>query len=332
MVLKRLGMLLFCAVLLASGLSCIQAHAADYPASDIKHIMPWSAGGGTDTVMRAFMNSLEKAMGATIYTVNLPGAKSGQGVAELMQSAADGYTLGTVTYDSLVTVPYFGLVPGYDIARLRFIGTVTGHPTVIAVSAKAPWKTMEDLIEDARKCPGEIPVSNVGLGGVWHLPVLDLEQVAGIKFRHVVFPGGSAEQREALLKREVPVACTSIGGVYPAIKAGHVRVLAVMGSERMTEFPDVPTFKELGYDLDWGSVRAIAVPKDVPEEICAELEEGCRKVTEDDKWQKWLAESGGGGWIWRNGEQTTQDAQALQEKVFKLMDELVAEGVISKSK
>ena len=329
MTLKRLGTLLLCSFIALSG-AAIGADAADYPASDIKHIMPWGAGGGTDTVMRVFMNSLEKPLGATIYTVNLPGAKSGQGGSELMNSAPDGYTIGSLTYDGLITVPYFGLVPDYDTARLRFVGTVTDHPTVIAVNAKAPWETMEDVIEDARKNPGTIAVSNVGMGGVWHLPVLELEQMAGVTFRHVVFPGGSGEQREALLKREVPLACSSVGGIYPAIKAGHARLLAVMGPERLAEFPDVPTFKELGYDLNWGSMRVVAVPKDVPDDIFAKIEAAAAKATEDEKWQTWLAESGGGGWIWRNAAQTEQDVKDLQTKVFKLMDELVEAGTISK--
>lgn len=330
MTLKRIGMLLLCAAIALFSVGTLVAQAADYPASDIKHIMPWGAGGGTDTVMRAFMNSLEKTLGATIYTVNLPGAKSGQGGAELMDSAADGYTIGSLTYDGLITVPFFGLVPGYDTARLRFVGTVTDHPTVIAVNAKSPWKTMEDVIEDARKNPGTIAVSNVGMGGVWHLPVLELEQLAGVTFRHVAFPGGSGEQREALLKREVPLACSSVGGIYPAIKAGHARLLAVMGTERLADFPDVPTFKELGYDLNWGSMRVIAVPKDVPDEIFNKIEAAAAKATEDEKWKTWLAESGGAGWIWRDSATTEQFVKDLQAKVFKLMDELVAAGTISK--
>lgn len=304
--------------------------ADEYPSSDIKHILPWSAGGGTDTVMRAFMNNLEDKIGTSIYTVNISGANSGQGVGELMGSKPDGYTIGTLTYDSIVTVPYFGLLDNYSMDRLSFIGLVTDHPTVIAVHSDSEYETIEDLVKDAEENPGKVAISNVGLGGVWHLPAVDFEQQAGVTFNHVAFPGGSGEQREALLKKEVPVACISVGGVYPAVKAGKARILAVMSDERMDDYPDVPTFNELGYDLLWGSMRVLAVPKGTPEDRMAILEEACEKTAHDEKWINWLNETGGGGWAWRGSEETKDYVYNLQARVFELLDELVEAGIVEK--
>ncbi|MEM2226739.1 MAG: tripartite tricarboxylate transporter substrate binding protein [Candidatus Bathyarchaeia archaeon] len=302
-----------------------------YPTSNIKHIMPWSAGGGTDIVMRAFMNHAEKYLPVKIYTENIVGASSGTGVYALMGSKPDGYTIGTLTWDSVITVPFFGLVPGYDLNKLKFICTVTDHATLIAVHRDSPWKTLKELIEDAKRRPGEISVSNVGLGGVWHLPVLDLERKAGIKFRHVPFPGGAAPQREALIKREVEVACISYGGIFPAIKSGDARVLAVMSESRIPELPDVPTFKELGYDIVWGSFRVIAVPKDTPDYAVKALEEAFKKAANDPEFKKWLSEAGGGGWSWKGSAETEKYVREMQKSAFLLLEELVKEGVIKKS-
>jgi len=305
--------------------------SAAYPVKDIKHIMPWGAGGGTDVVMRYFMSLAEKILGVTIYTVNIPGASSGLGVFELMNSAPDGYTIGTLTWDSFVTVPWFGLIPGYDLARLELICTVTEHATLLAVHRDSPWQTLQELLQDARDRPGEIAVSNVGLGGVWHLPVLDLEKKANVKFRHVPFPGGAAEQREALIKREVEVACISYAGILPALRAGDARVLAVFSRDRLPELPDVPTVSEFGYDCVWGSVRVIAVPKETPEEIITKLEEVFKQVAFSDEWKEWLAKTeGAGAWTWRGREETKTYIQSITTSAWRMMDELEEAGVLKR--
>ena len=102
--------------------------AQGYPENDITHIMPWSAGGGTDTVMRTFMNFAEQQLGVGINTQNITGAQSGVGTMRLMRSRADGYTIGSLTWDSVITVPYYNLVPGYDTSDLTYIASVTIHP------------------------------------------------------------------------------------------------------------------------------------------------------------------------------------------------------------
>jgi tripartite-type tricarboxylate transporter receptor subunit TctC len=303
--------------------------AGDYPQKDIKHIMPWGAGGGTDTVMRTFMKEMESELRAKIYTVNIDGAKSGLGVTELMASAPDGYTVGSLTYDSIITVPYFGLLKNYSLDKLEYIATVTVHPTVLVAHVDSKYQTIEDLISEAKKAPGKVKVSNVGLGGVWHLPMIDLEQQAGIQLDHIAFAGGSGEQREALLKRETDLACLSIGGIFPLIKAKKARILAMMSEERLPEYPDVPTLKEKGYDVVWGSLRSIAVPKGVDPLIIKKLEQAAEKTANNKKWQEWL-EKNGGGWAFVDGAATQNYVQTLQKKVFTQLDELVSKGVIKK--
>ncbi|MGY9047935.1 MAG: tripartite tricarboxylate transporter substrate binding protein, partial [Rhodobacterales bacterium] len=234
------------------------AQAQDYPQRDIMHIMPWSAGGGTDTVMRSFLNFAEEPLGVGINTQNITGAQSGVGTMRLMRSRPDGYTIGSLTWDSVITVPQFDLVPGYDTANLSYIGSVTVHPTALVVRADSPWNTLGEFVEAAKATPGELTISNVGTGGVWHLPALDFADTAGIDVRHVPYPDGSGPQREALLNGETDAASLSVSAAYPAIASGDLRVLGVMADERSADVPDVPTFKEAGYDVVWGSFRLLA--------------------------------------------------------------------------
>lgn len=303
--------------------------AEDYPTKDIMHIMPWSAGGGTDTVMRTFMNYAEEPLGVGINTQNITGAQSGVGTLRLMKSRPDGYTIGSLTWDSVITVPYYELVPGYDTEQLAYLGSVTVHPTAIVVRDDAPWATLEEFVAAAKEAPGTLKISNVGTGGVWHLPALDFAKQAEIDVQHVPYPKGSGPQREALLSGETDAASTSISAAYAAIEAGQARVLAVMADERDPHFPDVPTFKEAGYDVVWGGFRLIATQADVDAEQKATLEKAFASVFEDPEFQA-KAEETGMGAVWMGSEQVANFIKNSQDKAFALMDQLVEEGVLDK--
>lgn len=305
------------------------AGAADFPAKDLMHVMPWSAGGGTDTVMRTFMSYAEAPLGVGVNTQNVTGAQSGIGTLRLMKARPDGYTIGTLTWDSLITVPYYNLVPGYDTKQLAYLAAVTVHPTAIVVRADAPWATLEEFVAAAKAAPGTLKISNVGAGGVWHLPALDFAKQAGIEVQHVPYPKGSGPQREALLSGETDAASTSISAAYSAIQAGQARVLAVMAEARDEKFPDTPTFRELGYDVVWGGFRLIGTQAAVEPEKRAALEAAFGKVFENPEFLA-KAEETGMGAVWMNGAAAAAYIEATQAKAFALMDELVAAGVLDK--
>lgn len=305
--------------------------AADYPSKDVMHIIPWSAGGGTDATMRKFMHYAEGKLGAKIFNKNITGAQSGVGVFKLMKSRPDGYTIGTLTWDSVITVPYYKLVPGYDIADLSFLCTVTLHPTALVVPADSPWETLDDFIAAAKKAPGKYSISNVGTGGVWHLPALDMASKLGIQVRHIPYPKGAAPQREALLSGETDAACMSLSAAYPSIKAKKARVLAVMANHREEMLPDVPTFKELGHDVVWGSFRMVAIPKSAPQEAKDKLEKAFSEVFKDPEFDKWSKESGTGA-VWMDAKATTAFISTIQTKAFALIDDLIAKGLLEKKK
>ncbi|TKW64942.1 MAG: tripartite tricarboxylate transporter substrate binding protein [Paracoccus denitrificans] len=300
-----------------------------YPDKDIMHIMPWSAGGGTDTVMRSFMSFAEQTLGVGINTQNVTGAQSGIGTLRLMRARPDGYTIGSLTWDSAITVPYYELVPGYDMDQLAYLGSVTVHPTAIIVRGDAPWQTLEEFVAAAKEAPGTLKISNVGSGGVWHLPALDFAAQAGIDVQHIPYPKGSGPQVEALLSGETEAASTSISAAYSAIESGQARVLGVMSDERDPNFPDVPTFKEAGYDVVWGGMRLVATQAAVPQEHRDVLEAGFAKVFELPEFQQ-VAEDTGMGAVWMDAEETAAYMADAQDKAFALMDQLVADGVLTK--
>lgn len=305
------------------------AQAADYPKRDLMHIIPWSAGGGTDAAMRSFMHHAEKYLGVGINNQNIKGAQSGVGVLQLMNSRPDGYTIGTMTWDSVITVPYYDLVPGYDTGKLSYLGTVTMHATILVVRADAPWNSLAELVADAKENPGKYTVSNVGTGGVWHLPALDMADKTGINVRHVPYPGGAGPQREALLSGEIDMAVTSVSSALPSVKAGKLRILAVMADKREAAIPDVPTFKESGYDVVWGSFRIVAVPKDAPQDAKDAIETAFAATFKDPEFIK-LAEKTGMGAIWLDAEETAVFIGNMQIKAFTMIDDLTAKGLLTK--
>ncbi|MGI6574774.1 MAG: tripartite tricarboxylate transporter substrate binding protein [bacterium] len=299
------------------------------PGRPIEHIVGWAAGGGTDVALRAFLSHAEEYVGTKIYTKNIPGAMSAIGTYTVMKSVPDGYTIAGLTWDSLITAPYWDLVEGYDTDMLELICAFTVHPSIIAVHADSPWQTLDDFIEDAKARPGEISISNVGVGGVNHLPSLDMEQKLGLQFNHITYTGGSAPQRESLLSRETDAANLAYSTVAKEVEAGTIRVLGVMGEERDQNISDVPTFKELGYDLVWASFRGLAVPKGTPEEICSYLESKFEETFFSQKFQDFANETAMGQ-VWMNRQQFTEFIKNTQNNTFPLLDELVAQGVLER--
>jgi len=305
----------------------LAANAQDFPTKDITHIMPWSAGGGTDTVMRTFLQYAEEPLGVGIRTQNVTGAQSGVGTLRLMKSRPDGYTIGSLTWDSMITVPYKDLVPGYDTSTLSYLANVTLYPTVLAVNADTGWETLDDFIAAAKAAPGEVSVSNSGIGGIWHLHALDMSEQLGVELNHVPFPNGSAEQREALLSGENDAASLSYATVSSSADAGQVKVLAVMGSERDPSLPDVPTFSELGYDVIWGGMRVLAVPAETPDEIKETLTTAFEAAYDNPEFQQKAADTGMNAY-WMDGAETEAFVDRTQTRALKLLERLKAEGVL----
>jgi tripartite-type tricarboxylate transporter receptor subunit TctC len=252
----------------------VSAYAAEFPARPITLMVPWVAGGGTDTGARILAAVAEKKMGQPIVVINKVGAGSQVGCTELARAKADGYYLGCVSLPALNTIildPERKAVFGVD-SFLPIINQVL-DPGLIWVKADSPYKTLKDLLEDAKKRPLGVRASTTGILGDDHMAILMMEEVAGVQFRIVHFEGG-AQQLTATLGGQVDVSFDNVGSVMTRIKGGQLRGLAVMDPERSKFLPDVPTTVELGFPtVISSSTRGIMGPKGVPAPVVKKIQE-----------------------------------------------------------
>lgn len=302
---------------------------ADYPERDIRVIVPWGAGGGTDGIVRKLTSIAEDSFDVSMYVENIEGGVSATGTGQLMNARADGYTIGALTYDSLVTVPWQAMLPSYDVDKLKLIARVTSEPDAIVVDADSDYESIHDLIEAAKENPGEIRVAIQNLGGRIHLAILQLQDLTGAEFRIVSYPGGAAPQKEAILSDEVDVALTSLGDFSNLIEDGTVRGLIEFTDVENPTYPDVPTSAEEGIDLQIGSFIVFAAPADTSEEALAALENAYKTAFDSDEFQEWVANVGVTP-NWLGIDEITPWAEETAESLFAEMDALVEAGVMSK--
>jgi tripartite-type tricarboxylate transporter receptor subunit TctC len=247
--------------------------AADYPTKVITLMVPWVAGGGTDTGARILAAIAEKKMGQPIVVINKVGAGSQVGCTELARQKPDGYYIGCVSMPALNTIildPERKAV--FDVDSFLPIINQVLDPGLIWVKADSPYKTLKDLLDDAKKRPMAVRASTTGILGDDHLAILMMEEAAGVKFRIVHFEGG-AQQFTATLGGQVDVSFDNVGSVVTKVRAGQVRGLAVMDPQRSKFLPDVPTTVELGFtNIVSNSTRGILGPKGIPDPVVKKIQ------------------------------------------------------------
>ncbi|WP_265519397.1 Bug family tripartite tricarboxylate transporter substrate binding protein [Nitratireductor luteus] len=313
----------------AMGALMTSAAMADYPEKDIRVIVPWGAGGGTDGIVRKLTSIAEKNIGASMYVENIEGGISATGVSQVMNARPDGYTIGALTYDSVVTVPWQGLLPSYKMDKLKLIARVTSEPDAIIVGSDTPYETIDDLIAAAKEAPGTVKIGIQNVGSRLHLAILQLQDETGAEFKIIAYPGGAAPQKEAILNDEVDVVATSLGDFAPLIESGDVRGILEFSETTNPTFNTVPTAKEAGLDLRMGSFIVFAAPAGTPDEAIEALEQAYKQALESDEFQTWVA-SVGVTPDWLGTDEVTQWADETSKTLFDQMDMLVEEGVIKK--
>ncbi|UUP16778.1 Bug family tripartite tricarboxylate transporter substrate binding protein [Nitratireductor thuwali] len=313
----------------AMGALMPSAAMADYPEKDIRVIVPWGAGGGTDGIVRKLTLIAEKNIGASMYVENIEGGISATGVSQVMNARPDGYTIGALTYDSVVTVPWQGLLPSYKMDKLKLIARVTSEPDAIIVGSDTPYETIDDLIAAAKEAPGTVKIGIQNIGSRLHLAILQLQDETGAEFKIIAYPGGAAPQKEAILNDEVDVVATSLGDFAPLLESGDVRGILEFSETTNPTFNTVPTAKEAGLDLRMGSFIVFAAPAGTPDEAVEALEHAYKEALESDEFQTWVA-SVGVTPDWLGTDEVTQWAEETSKALFNQMDMLVEEGVIKR--
>jgi tripartite-type tricarboxylate transporter receptor subunit TctC len=255
-------------VLFASGLFAASLSiAAGYPDHQIQMIIPNVAGAQMDITSRMLAAEMEKILNAKIIPANRPGASSVLGTDAALRSKKDGYTLLYGTASAMVYAPVVNpAVVKYDpIKDAEPLGLHYFFPQTLTVRADAPWKNFSEFVEYAKKNPGKIRVTTIGVGSQPHFVLEILQSVTGIKLTHVPFEGGESLMT-AVLGGHVEAVCDTLTKVKPHVEAGKMRVLLI--SNKMPDYPQYPTITELGYKQSLpGGWFAMYAPAGIPEEV-----------------------------------------------------------------
>lgn len=275
----------------ALALSCFTAclaHAQAYPSRPITIISPFPPGGISDLTARPFAASMAKFLGQSVLVENKAGAGGAVGHAYVARANPDGYTL-MMALSSIAIIPIAdevnGRQPTYQMSDFTPIALVSADPTVLMVPAGAKWKTVKELVADAKANPGKISYSSSGLYGTTHTAAEMFAQAAQIQLLHVPYKGG-APAMQAALANEVMFTIQSPGVANPHVKSGKFRLLASWGGKRIATLPEVPTLREEGYQAEFYIWAAMFGPKGMPGDITERLRAVSRQVANDPEFRK----------------------------------------------
>lgn len=273
----------------AAALAIRPAYAAsDYPSHPVTLINPFPAGGAADKVGQPLKAVLEPILKQPVILENKTGAAGAVGAQYAASAKPDGYTLlihitsisGFAEVDKL-----FGRTPKFNRSDFIPIARYVADPCVFLVNDKQPYKTLKEFVDDAKKKPDQIIFSSSGLYGALHIPTAQFMKAADVKMRHLPTNGGGPALT-AFLGNNAQVLISSISASLAQIKAGKARPLAMFGDKRSKALPDVPTMKELGYDVEYYLWVGLFAPKGTPEPIIAKLREASSKAAHTDAFKK----------------------------------------------
>ena len=267
------------------------ASAQPFPNKPITMIVPFPPGGIADLTARVLAPAMSNILGQNIVIENRAGAGGAVGMAHVAKQRPDGYTLMTAL-SSIVIIPVSdqvsGRAPMYQMTDFTPIALLSADPTILLVPADSPWKTLDDLIRDAKARPGKISYSSSGVYGTTHTAFEMLAQSAGVQMLHVPYKGGGPAMT-ALLAGEVAITAQSPGVANPHVKSGKVRVLGSWGATRLPSIAEAPTMKELGYDVEFYIWAALFAPAGMPPDVLAKVRGAARQAVQDAKFRSSMA-------------------------------------------
>jgi tripartite-type tricarboxylate transporter receptor subunit TctC len=279
------------ALALAAALAPLSSPAQDYPSRPVTMVVPFPPGGVADITARPLAEAMGRLLKQPIVVENKAGAGGGVGMQYVANAKADGYTV-LLALSSISIIPeadkVLGRDPMFQLAQLVPIARFTADPTVLAVRADSPYKSVKDLVDAAAKDPGALPYGSSGNYGTMHVPMEMLAASSGVKMLHVPFTGAGPAV-VALLGGQVAAVSTGPSSIAGHVKGGKIRVLATWGESRHPAFPDVPTLKELGYDAQFSQWTGLFVPAATPAPVVAKLREAARQAVADPTFMAALA-------------------------------------------
>jgi len=278
----------------ASGLVPAAAQDATYPSRAVTFINPFPPGGAADVVGRPFAAVLEPIIKQPAVIDTRAGAAGAVGAQVAANAKPDGYTL-LLHLVSLAGFPevdkLFGRKPKFSRDDFIPIARFIADPCVLIVNDQTPYRTLQELTDDALRRPNEIIFSSSGLYGALHLPMALYLKAAGIKLRHLPTTGGGPALT-ALIGNNAQALASSIAACLGQIKAGKARALASFGARRSAALPEVPTMKELGFDIEYYLWVGLFAPKGTPEPIVTKVRDFTRQAVLTPKFKELMANIG----------------------------------------
>lgn len=264
---------------------------APYPSHPITLVVAFPPGGVADLTARPTAHALQKILGQPVVVLNRPGAGGSIGSASVASAKPDGYTL-LMALSSISTNPeadrVAGRTPAFELKQLTPVALVSADPTVFMVRADSRYKTMKDVIDDAKKRPNDITYASSGNYGTYHVATEMFAHAAGVKLRHIPYNGGGPALT-GLLSGQVDLGMYGPSVAIAQVKAGKLRPLATLGGKRLESLPDVPTLRELGYDVEYYIWSGLFAPTGTPEGIVNKLRDAMREVVNDAEFKAGMA-------------------------------------------
>ena len=281
--LAALGVAALLAAALAAHAPAARAQDGAWPARPITMVVPFPPGGVADLVGRPVAAALEKQLGQPVVVENRAGAGGGLGMQAVARAKPDGHVM-LMALSSISILPeaarVLGRAPMFAPRDLVPVARFTADPVVLAVRAEAPWRTVAEFLDDAKRRPAQIPYGSSGNYGTMHVPMEMLAGRAGAKLLHVPYTGAGPAV-VGLLGGQVEALATGPSSIVQHVKAGKIRVLGSWGGTRLAALPEVPTLKEAGFDVEFSQWAGLFVPAGTPGPVVARLREASRAILSD---------------------------------------------------
>ena len=254
-----------------------------YPTRPVSMVVAFPPGGVADNTARPVAAALERILKQPVVVANKAGAAGAVGYQAAASSKPDGYTLlmALVSVSVLPEVDkLFGRPQNYTRDQLTGIARINADPSMLVVRADTPWKTLKDFVDDAKKRPGEIVFSSSGLYGTAHIPMEMFMLASGVKLRHLPTTGGGP-MMNAVLGGHAQAVMTPVSLAAAHVKAGKLRLLAHTGTAPVAAYPEVPSFKSQGYDVEYTAWAGLVAPKNTPPSVIKILRDATRQAVKE---------------------------------------------------
>ncbi len=300
------------------------AMAADYPSRTIEVVVPYAPGGGTDNLMRTITGIMDanKLSPAPLNVVNRAGGSGAVGYNYLVGKKGNDYVIAGAT-PTIVSGKIEGRIPGDHRGGMTVLGIVAVDELTLAVRSDSKYQTIQQFLEAAKSRPNQLSVGGTSTNAEDHIFTYLMEKATGIKVKYVPFNSGG-EVTAALLGGHVDAAVENPNEVQPQIEAGKAKFLAVAAEKRMPDANQVPTFKELGYDVLWDQMRGVVGPAGMSKDAVKWWEDALRKVTETERWQKEYIKRNLLTPVLMTGEEANKYLDGVREKYRKALTDMGA--------